>query len=466
MLNKIRTRHSKKILWVLSVIIIISFTLWGGASFIQRKGAGTLGKIKGKEITASDLNYYYKMAQVYFLLFSPDKERKITHREITSQAWQYLLLLSKVKEDKIIADDQEVVEAIKAMFSTQEEGFNNELYNRFLRYRLRIEPRIFEEYIRNFIQIDKLFEKYAKVEITDEEVKNKYIKDTLKAKIDYISIPYEKFYKKIVVEQQEIEKFYDDNSDIFKEEEKVKIKYVTINKDNEVFDKVDEILTQVENINQLKEKVSLEVKETGFLGINDPIEGLGWNPQLNKEALSLKKGKLSSPFNIGAAVVIFEKVDERQAFLPPWEEIKEKITEKVKEEKAKAKAEKLCKELLEKIKNKKISNLKKLARKSRLEFKQTDFFKYYDYIEGMGMDENASKIIFSLEKDQIYSEPILLLKGAYIIKLVEKSAFDEEDFLKNKQQHYDFLFRQRSFMERIVFLSDLEKEYQLQIYTP
>lgn len=327
MLNKIRTRHAKKILWILSIIIIISFTLWGGASFVQKRNAPALGKINGVDVSAIDFNYYYKMAQIRFLLFMPaDKQEKITHTEINSQAWQYLLLVSKVKKDNISVDDKEVVAVIENMFTGEDGQFNREHYVRFLKYRLSIAPRIFEEYFRQFIQIDKLFEKYAKVEITEEEVKDSYIKDTRKAKINYIFIE--------------------------------------------------------------------------------------------------------------------SKTEE------------------------KTEAEQTCKELLAKIKEANITDLKEIVKGTGYELKETDFFKYYDSIESIEINAGVSEIIFNLNKDEIYSEPVIMPKGAYIIQLAEKTAFDEKDYIEKKQTHYDALLGHRSLMKRGQFLSDLEKEFNLEIYPP
>ncbi|MBU1122798.1 MAG: SurA N-terminal domain-containing protein [Candidatus Omnitrophica bacterium] len=466
MLNKIREKHSKKILWVLSVIIIISFTLWGGSSFVGKRGVRILGKIEGKEITASDFDYYYNMAQIRFLLFPPtDKKEKITNKEISAHAWQYILLLSKVKKDNILVDDQDVVSAIRNMFSSKEEGFNKEVYTQFLTRR-RIAPRIFEEYIRQFIQIEKLFDKYAKIEITDDEVKNSYITDTQEAKIEYIFIPYEKFNDEVVITAQDLESFYEENKDSFKEGEKIKIKYVSIDKDSDIFNQVSEIeaLTDIKNIDELTSKFSLEIKETTFFGINDPIEGLGWNPVVNSAAFSLEKGILSSLIQTDNAGILFEKTQEKASFIPALESIKEKVVNQLKEKESKVKAEALCKEVLEEIKNENITNLKKIAKERKLEFKETDFFKYYDYIEGLGMDEALSKTIFSLGQEQIHLEPIMLLKGAYIVKLIEKSIFDEKDYQEKKKPAYDDLFQQKGFMARIRFLSAIEKESQLQIY--
>jgi hypothetical protein len=463
MLNKLRTKHSRKILWVLSVIIIISFVFWGSASFFQARNQEVLGKIENRDITRADFSPYYKMAQIHIsLTTSPERRKEITASDVAMQAWRYLLLLWKVKKENIEVSDQEVVNNIKQMFSSKD-GFSKDIYYRYLKYSLRTDHIIFEEYVRNSLRIDKLFEKYVKIDVTEDEIKDSYNKETQKAKIEYVFIPVDKFVDDITLTTEEIEKYYIENQLRFTEEAKLKIKYVLIPDENELQAQITQALPQISTLAELGDKFSLEIKETPFIGLSDPIEGVGWQPNIYQTAESLKDKELSALVKIKDGAVIFEKVEEKPSSVRSIEDAEEEINETLKKEKSKEKAENLCKELLEKIKTDNITNLKRLAKRNRVEFKKTDYFKYYDYIEGVGLEEKVSKIVFSLEKDQIHSEPILLVKGAYIIKLADITPFDDADFQEKRQEHENKIYRQKNFQEQFKLLSEFEKEAKLKI---
>lgn len=351
MLNRIRTKHTKKVLWFLSIIIIISFTFWGSASFFQKNNKQILGTIGKKKITPSDFSYYYRMGQLWFVFISMNNpEQKISEQGISVQAWQYILLLWKIDKEKIEVQDNEVYNYIKAMFTSRQGVFDKEYYHRFLKNYLRMPAANFEEYIRNFIKIDKLFERYVKIEVTEEDAVDLYKKTTQEAQIAYLRIPYEKFQQEQPTEQED---------------------------------------------------VTIPAQET-----KNPAEQS--HRELTKE---------------------------------------------------------FCEKLLAEIKEENITDLKKLSKYKEAEYKTTGSFKFYDEIEGIGRNEEISQAVFSLSKQDIYTQPIMLNGAAVIVQLLDITDFSDEDFQKKKQEYLDRLTNQKTIIERIKFISILEKESELKIFS-
>ncbi|UCC94816.1 MAG: SurA N-terminal domain-containing protein, partial [Candidatus Omnitrophota bacterium] len=211
MLTKFRTHHIKRILWALIAIIVPAFVLWGGLSYLKGDKKDVVAEIENRKITRSILNNYRKMAQLHFRLIIPQEEQyKITPQTITNQAWQFLLLLWKAEKEKVTVSDQEVVNLINERFS-RNGRFDNDAYVRFLHYGFRIKPRTFEEYLRNFMVVDKLLDQYIQIDITDQDLREAFRKGTQEAKISYVFIPYEKFKEDINITPQEIEEFYNEH---------------------------------------------------------------------------------------------------------------------------------------------------------------------------------------------------------------------------------------------------------------
>jgi len=459
MLNKFRAHH-KKILWFLAFVIIPAFVLWGGIAFLKEKNQNVVATVGGRSITINDMRYYITMAQLSFALVgTPEKEKNITKQDIVQTAFDYILLLWKANKDRIKVGDDEVIASIKKFnFFLADGKFEPEHYKRTLR-QMRMEPQVFEEYIRNYLKIEKLYKKYVHVNPSESDVKKLYRKDTQKARISYIFIPYDRLKEGIKIPENELEKFYQKNKSLFKEEPKIKIKYAIIpSSEKEKLALIRNNLNNLKTIDDLKLKFSVDVKETAFIGKKDPIEGLGWQPAINSIAFSLKLKKISPMLETSIGYIFLQKEEEKAAFTPEFAGIKTKVEETIKDSMAREKAKAIADKLTERIKNEKIQNLKKLADQESYDFRDTGEFKYYDYIEGLGLNENVSKIIFSLKKDQIYPYPIFLSKGAYVIQLKDISSIDEKDFAAKKEEYLARLKQSLDLMQKMKLLSQIRKE--------
>lgn len=174
----------------------------------------------------------------------------------------------------------------------------------------------------------------------------------------------------------------------------------------------------------------------------------------NNKALFQRKPTV----NIESALIDESKEDEQQAFTPSLGEIEAEVKEELIVSRAKEEAKRFSSDLLKEINEKGIKNLSRLANKNNVEFKETDFFKHHDYIEGIGLDNRVSAIVFSLNKDEIYSEIVALDKGACILQLKDKTPVDEADFQTKRKDYYDKIEEGRRFIERLKLIANLNQE--------
>jgi len=449
MLTKIRDRHAKRILWGLVLVIVPAFVLWGGLSSLRGRQRNTIGTIDNKRITIKDWYDYIRLAQLHTLLTVSPSE-KVTFQDMEALALNFLVLLHKADQENITASDKEVVAYIKAnLFAGA--PFDEESYENFLRYisqnyRMNLTSRAFEESIRDIIRIQKVIASNVTVSVDDLEVRALYERDTVKAKIAYLFIPYEKFKVDIGIAESALEEFYRKHKDRFAREEKIKLKYTIIPHDHPQKDEIIRQLAETKNISEICNAFSLTMKETDFMGINDPIEGVGWQPQINLVAFSLDEAAVSPPLETEKGIIIMQRSDSKPAFTPALSKIKEEVRQAYIIDAAQRDSESFSKELLDKIISSGQADLRSFAKKDRIEFATTDFFGYDDYIEGVGLNEQVSKAVFSLNNGQIYPQPLLLAKGVYIVQLLEKTAVDESDY-KAKKSEYIFRLRQQREMQ-------------------
>ncbi len=469
MLVKLRSKHVKKILWGLLCVIVPAFILWGGISSLKGRKKAIVGSIEGKKITPSMFTQYVKMAQIYLILNNQGDE-KITIPQIQALGLDFLVLLEKAKQENIKVSDEEVINYIKTTLFP-EGKFNERVYKNFLKYlsrnfNLTLTVRNFEEYVRDFIKINKLFHQNISVEVKEKEIKDLYLEESQKAKIQYLLIPYEKFKSSAGITSSEIEKFYQENKSLFETEPEVKINYILISK-KDVLENVDlNAVSQIKNLQELSKELGLEIKETDFIAIEDPIKDIGWQPQINKVAFSLDENEISPILQTNKGLIVIEKVDEKPIRIPELNQIKDKVKEKIIQKQAQLSATEFAKELLDKIKTKPKRNKdwKRLARRHKIEFKETDYFKYNDYIEGLGLNKEISQIVFSLKENMVYPKPLTLENGIYIVKLTDKTDFNEEDYLEKKQTYRKQLQEEKEVAEKIKFINKVKDQIDLQLF--
>ena len=133
MLTKFRRKHSKKVLWGLTIVIVIAFGLGGGVSLMKgRKKAVTAAILGGKKLTTSDIDYYKKMAKV-FLAFNTAEDKNIDPLSVERLASEFLILIWKAKQEKIKVSDKEVARyVVKNIFGVRK--FEKHRYENFFKF--------------------------------------------------------------------------------------------------------------------------------------------------------------------------------------------------------------------------------------------------------------------------------------------------------------------------------------------
>lgn len=464
MLNAIRGKHSKKILWLIAGAVIAAFVFSGASSFLNQKKTVVMVKIGDREMPIPNFNHYRDLAHLDFVLYANlrDEKKTITSNQIIEKAGIYYRLLWKAKEEGIEVSDEDVVRWINRNFSRGGK-FDQASYQQYIRhisrnFGLTLTMRSFEECMRELITINKLWEELLQVSVSDAEIESLYLIENQKAKIAYLFISYEKFRVDVGIKPNEIEEFYQSNKAIFRREPTVNIKYALITEEDNM--SLEEIngLAKLKTLDELEEKTSLKIKETGFIKKDDPIKEVGWKQEVTQIAFGLEINQISPPIDLGGDFIIVGKEDERPAFIPSLGEIESEVKEGLITWRAKEEAKRFSSDLLKEINEKEIKNLNKFTNKKNVEFRETGFFKYYDYIEGLGLNYRVSAIIFSLNEDEVHSEIVALDKGAYILQLKKKTSIDEEDFQTKREEYYDKIEERKLFIERLKLITKLNQE--------
>jgi len=601
LLPKLR-KAMKPLLWIVAIAFVGSLFFMYGIS--SRQGGGSKPLVEINDVAIS----YASFAQSYRDLY--ERYQQSFKGEITPQMENYLryrvlnslitneLLWQETKEAKIRVAEDEVMDEVR---SIMERFPSEENFMGFLNYQ-HISYADFKKEIERELAINKLIQRVRdSIEVTDEEVRDYWIKENEKVKVEYLLIKTEDYEEGIKPEPEEVEKYYQKYKKDFTVPEKVRVKYILISPedfknrvevtperlreyyqdhiaDYEVGEqrRVRHILVQVpsdateEEIKKAEEKIkgiqkklkegadfaelarefsddSFSAKEGGDLGyftrsqmlpsfseaafslrnvgeisevvrtplgyhlikltgIKPPytrpfeevepqlrerligeeseklakteaeklreeiekgsydfkgyireypervkstplfardeiIEDLGWAPQFNQVAFSLKSGEISPLVRIPQGYCILSLEERKPSYVPPLKEVEENVKKRFVEERAVEVADEEAK----KIRKMAVAegDLSGVAKKKGLEYKKLDYFKRGDRIGEISQQDKEEfvKTAFSLAEGEI-SEPLLLSEGYYIIKLM-KRELSFEQFSKEREEFAERLLTQK-----------------------
>jgi hypothetical protein len=317
MLKILRNKKTAKKIWIgLAIIIIPAFALWGlGGASRDRQESSIAGKIFGKNVSNLEFKDSLIAVRTLAILQFGDKLPEIEkYLNLEGQAWERLILLHEAKTRRINIRDKEVVEEIQnAPYFQDKGGFSNKAYQEALRYVLRLQPRIFEEQVRQNLILAKLYNQITKdVKLNADQIHQEYIKTNEELSIYYIASLFSEFAKNIKPSEKEISEYFQQNKAMFKEpatkdnpvripelaEIKDKVKDALINETakqiaQKKIDECAEKLKQME-FNQAAADCGLKSAASDFFKSSGMIENLGVARSFWNTAKQLKNNELSS----------------------------------------------------------------------------------------------------------------------------------------------------------------------------
>jgi len=317
MLKILRNKKTAKKVWIgLAIIIIPAFALWGfGGAVRNKEETAAIGKIFGHNVSNLEFKESLSAVKTSAIMRFGDKLPEVEkYLNLEAQAWQRLILLHEAKVRKIIVSDDEIINTIQlAPYFQDKYGFNNKTYIQTLRYVFRLQPRIFEEQMRQSLTLAKLYDQLTKdLKLNDEQIRQKYLEVNQELNIHYIASLFSDSAAKIKPTDKEIAAFFEKNKARFKEPP-VKDKPTRIPELGEIKDKVKDALIAEESkkmaenkikecaeklkneeFNQASSDCGLKTGQTAFFKSSGQIENLGAAEIFWNTAKKLKDKELSS----------------------------------------------------------------------------------------------------------------------------------------------------------------------------
>ena len=464
MLKALRKKDfAKKVFYVLAALIIPAFVLWGSGNLIRNKLTSNFaGKIFNKTISWEQYRESLAASRSQAIMRFGDNFFKLQKFiNLEKEAWDRLILLYEARKRHINVSDNEVVETIKKFPLFQSNGnFEPRIYQYFLDSVLRTPARVFEEQIRESLMFEKLYNQLTnKITISGEELLENYKKENEKIKIGYASFPEKDFEDKVSLGEKELKDYFDAHSPDFTKPPSINIEYAGLSFSEQSTDeskkesekKVREIysnITQEKDLQKIAKQNSFDLKQTGFFSLDEPVPGLGVEPDFIQIAFSLRDNRISEPVLTSKGIFLLKLKEKKDAYVPNFEEAKSAVEKVLKTNKALQLASAKAKEYLAKLEEIYKSdpsrfNFRKALESDSLNYKVSPLFNYGQYIPDIGVSKDFLDEAFGLKDKNKPFGFVTTATGSYIMDLVESVPIDEKKFTQEKEAFKEKLLQHK-----------------------
>jgi len=448
MLKVLRNKELKrKVIWVVVIIIIISFGLFGTAYLLTGGGQDNYaGKIYGKKIEFKDFEKAFQIVQIQAMMRYGENYNKVREfLNLEAQAWDRLILLHEAKRRKIKVFDDQVVKAIENNAFFQRNGqFDSIVYNEVIKYVFRIQPRTFEESIRENLQMALLFDQETQgITVSPEEIQSEFKRVNEQVQVSYVLVTPDEYKDEKMFDAAAAQQYFEQNKESFQVPSAVNIEYIAVPFDNKAdstpveqstveqaaendksYEKAqaiyDELLVNPD-LNAVAAAHSLTVKQTGLFSSDNPDLSLGWSLELLNQVFKMKPEDIQGPFETSTGHVILKIAEKRGAYVPEYDEVKDKVKESYLREQAKEITKTKTAEFRDKIKEmlnrSEIRDFSKTAKELGLNIEQTPSFNRGQYLPNIGIIKDFENAAFALSEENDISDVIETPKGFCILHL-------------------------------------------------
>jgi parvulin-like peptidyl-prolyl isomerase len=201
-------------------------------------------------------------------------------------------------------------------------------------------------------------------------------------------------------------------------------------------DNADRLAYEAETapFDEIARKLAIEVQTSDFFPKGGGfVPGLGPNPRVSNAIFRSKVGTVGDVVqNRQGNYFVYKITGTREERVEALADVRDTIIAKLVSEyrmtKAGEKAESFCAEL------KTGTTLEEAAQSDSLEVKTTEAFARSGYVAGVGREGSFIGAAFGLDEPGAISEPVATTRGYYVVQLVEKTAFNADDFARQKEQ--------------------------------
>ena len=194
------------------------------------------------------------------------------------------------------------------------------------------------------------------------------------------------------------------------------------------------------DLDRIAKERSLTVIETGLIQQNEPIQGVGPQPELSTRLFTLKEGEVTPAMRVATGWVFGTVTGRQDAYVPQLAEVRARVIDDVKQEKATELAKQRAQQIADDLKNAK--DFAGAVKRAGLEVKTTELLARGSAIPDLGMSEAIDAAAFSLPQGGV-SDAISTPTGTAVIRVAERVDVTEAEIEQGRDALREELVNQR-----------------------
>lgn len=390
LMDKLREGAQGRVAKIIFWLIILSFSLAGVGSYLNRPADTNPAKVNDQAVTSQDFDRAYqneraRLQQQFGESFSQLADNPAYVKQLRKTVLDRLINQLALDQQAVAANirigDEQVKEAIRAMPEFQKDGqFDNEVYLNLLS-RARLDPHAFSESIRQRLlqdnwagalvesefalpsevsRVDGLMQQqrdaqvytlsaahYQKgLSVSEAELESYYkahaaqFKSPEQVNVNYVELDAAALAKDIKVSDQELRDYYDQHLDQYRTAERRQVAHILIADKDQALGKkqAEDLLAQIHagadfaSLAKAKSADKLSARKGGEL---DWFEHGVMDPEFEKAAFALSKaGDLSAVVKSQFGWHIIKLLGVQPETVRPFDEVKTDVLSKLKADKA------------------------------------------------------------------------------------------------------------------------------------
>ncbi|MDP2055522.1 MAG: peptidyl-prolyl cis-trans isomerase [Acidobacteriota bacterium] len=194
------------------------------------------------------------------------------------------------------------------------------------------------------------------------------------------------------------------------------------------------------DLDRVAKERGLAVVETGMIASDEPIQGIGAQPELSSRVFAMKEGEVTPALRVATGWVFATVTGRQDSYVPQLAEVKARVADDVRQEKAAEMARQRAAAIANDLKTAK--DFTAAAKRAGLEVKTTELVARGSAIPDLGISEAVDAAAFALPQGGV-SEAISTPTGTAVIRVVEKVGVTDAEVESGKDTLRDELVNAR-----------------------
>jgi peptidyl-prolyl cis-trans isomerase D len=194
------------------------------------------------------------------------------------------------------------------------------------------------------------------------------------------------------------------------------------------------------DLDRVAKERGLTTTETGLIQVNDPIQGVGTQPEFAGKLFAMKEGEVTPAMRVATGWVFGTVAGRQDAYVPKLDEVRAKVTEDLKLERAAELAKQRAQEIAQELKTAK--DFAAAAKRRGLEVKTTELIARGSAIPDLGMSENIDKAAFALPQGGV-SDAISTPTGTAVVRVAERVDVTDAEIEQGRETLREEMVNQR-----------------------